>query len=250
MLAVLGALFAANVVVHLDALGFLRTGSARRACLVGIDIVVLLVLIMAGRVFPMFTRNATGVTTIRSVPVLDTAAIAAMALLTVAGVFAPDRRLTATLAGLAAVLAAARAVHWGARHSVRHPLLWILHGGYVWLTLGLLLRAAAGFGFAVPGSLATHALTVGAIGSITLGMMARVALGHTGRLIVASRAVAWAFGAVTLAAVVRVLVPLFAAGWYFVALLAAGGLWTIAFGVFLLSYFPILTGPRTDGKPG
>jgi uncharacterized protein involved in response to NO len=250
MLLVLAALFAANVVVHLDALGFLPLGSARRACLVGIDVVVLVVLIIAGRVFPMFTRNATGVTTIRSVPFLDVGAVAAMALLTVAGAFAPDTRLTATLAGIAAVLAAARAMRWGGRHSVRHPMLWILHAGYVWLTLGLLLRAAAGFGFAVPGSLATHALTVGAVGSISLGMMSRVALGHTGRPIVASRPVAWAFGALTLAAVARVLVPLFASGWYFVALLTAGTLWTIAFLVFLTAYLPILTGPRADGRPG
>ena len=60
MLGILGALFAANVVVHLDALGVMAMGSARRACLVAIDVVVLIILLIADRVFPMFTRNTTG----------------------------------------------------------------------------------------------------------------------------------------------------------------------------------------------
>jgi uncharacterized protein involved in response to NO len=89
--------------------------------------------------------------------------------------------------------------------------LWILHTGYGWLALGLLLRAFAGFDPSVPASLATHALTVGAIGSLTLGMMARVSLGHTGRALVASRPTVWAFGAITAAAFARAILPLLGA---------------------------------------
>ena len=250
MLAVLGALFGANLVVHLGALGALQAGSARRACLVGLDVVVLLTLIIAGRVFPMFTRNATGVASIRSIPSLDVLTVAAMAVLTVVDVLAPEGRLAPIASGLVGASAAARAVHWGARHTLRQPLLWVLHAGYAWLTLGLLLRAVAGSGGAVTGSLATHALTVGAVGSLTLGMMARVGLGHTGRPLVVSRAILWAFAAVNGAAVARVFVPLLAPSWYFAALLAAGTLWTIAYLVFLVVYTPILMTPRSDGKAG
>jgi len=250
MLGILGALFVANVVVHLDALGLMAVGSARHACLVAIDVVVLVILIIAGRVFPMFTRNATGVTTIRSSPLLDVLTIAGMGVLTGVDVFAAERAGAAVLAGAVAVLAIARAARWGTRHTVRHPLLWILHAGYGWLAFGLLLRAFAGFDPAVPGSLATHAQTVGAIGSLTLGMMARVSLGHTGRALVASRATVWAFGAITAAGFARVIVPLLAPGWYFTALVAGAGLWTAAFVLYLVAYVQVLVTPRVDGKPG
>ena len=250
MLAVVSALFAANLVVHLDALGVVAAGSARRACLSGVDIVVLVILIIAGRVFPMFTRNATGIESIRSIPRLDGLAIGGMALLTVLDVFAPEGRSAAVTSGVVGVLAAARAVHWGGRHSARVPLLWILHVGYAWLPIGLLLRALAAFDPAVPRSLATHALTVGAIGCLTLGMMARVALGHTGRPLVATKPLAWAFAAIAGAAAARVLVPLFAPAWYFPALVIAGALWSIAFLTYFLVYAPLLSKPRLDGKAG
>jgi uncharacterized protein involved in response to NO len=249
MLAILAALFVADVFVHLDALGLAPPGSARRACLVGLDVVVLVILVIAGRVFPMFTRNATGVTTIRSNRPLDVLAIAGMAMLTVVDAEAPETVGAAAVAGVVGIVAIARAWGWRTRHIVQHPLLWILHVGYAWVGAGLLLRALAG-AQVVPPSLATHALTVGAIGSLTLGMMARIALGHTGRPLLVSRSIAWSFGALTAAAVARVLVPVFWPGWYFVALCVAGGLWTVAFLVYLAVYAPILTSPRIDGKAG
>jgi uncharacterized protein involved in response to NO len=250
ILAILGALFAANVIVHLDALGVTTIGTPRRACLVAVDVVLIVTLIITGRVLPMFTRNATGVASIRSSPRLGALAIAGMALLTVLDVLAPDSRGAATAAGAVGILALARAAHWGTLHCIRHPLLWILHAGYAWIPLGLFLRVLASFDAGVPGSLATHALTVGAIGSLTLGMMARVALGHTARVLVASRVTVWAFGAVTGATVVRAIVPLFAPGWYFAELVAAAGLWTVAFILYLVTYMPVLSMPRVDGKPG
>ena len=250
MLAILLGLFAANAVVHLDALGLLPMGSARTACRVGVDVVLLIVLIISGRVVPMFTRSATGEQTIRSLPVLDVGVVIAMVLLTVSGAVAPDAPLTAALAGVTAVLAVARALRWGTLHTARHPMLWILHAGYGWLALGLALRAAGGFGAPVPASLATHALTVGAIGSLCLGMMARVARGHTGRLIVAPWAMVIAFVALTGAAFARVVVPLFGAAGYFAALIVAGTLWAGAFLAFFVTHLPMLAAPRVDGKPG
>jgi uncharacterized protein involved in response to NO len=249
MLGVLGALFAANVVVHLEALGVMATGAARHACLVAVDVVILVILVIAGRVFPMFTRNATSVTSIRSIPSLDVLTVAGMAALTLLDVLVPERAVTAATAGAVGALSIVRAAHWGSRHTARHPLLWILHAGYAWLALGLLLRALGRL-VPIPGSVATHALTVGAIGSLTLGMMARVALGHTGRALVASKPVVWAFGAITMAAFARVVVPMFAPGWYFGTLVATAALWTLAFLLYMVAYFPILLMPRVDGKPG
>lgn len=250
MLGVLAALFAANVVVHLEALGVLASGAGRHACLVALDVLLVIVLIIAGRVFPMFTRNATGVTTIRSSRTLDVATIAGMVLLTVVDAIDRTSVVASALAAVVGVLAAARAARWGSRHTLRTPLLWILHVGYAWIPLGLLLRAGARF---VPGatdSLATHALTVGALGSLTLGMMARVALGHTGRPLVAPKLVAWAFALVTAAAFARALVPLVWPEGYYRSLLAAGALWAASFLAYVIAYAPMLLAPRADGRDG
>jgi uncharacterized protein involved in response to NO len=246
MIAVLSALTAANVVVHLEPAGVVPPGSALRASLAAVDLVLLMISIMATRVFPMFTRNATRVDSIRSIASLDVGSIVAMFLLLVADAFTPDSVVVRWIAGTAAILTAARAWHWGARHSLRHPLLWILHTGHAWLVIGLALRAVP----AVPASLAWHVLTVGVIGALTLGMMARVALGHTGRLLAPSAAMPFAFCAINAAVAVRVFVPLLMPSWYLPALIVAGSLWALAFGIYLVVYAPILVSPRVDGKPG
>jgi uncharacterized protein involved in response to NO len=249
MIAVLVALWFTNLTIHLDVLGWLP-GWRRRGALVAVDLVVLLSIVIAGRVVPMFTRNATGMTTIRSHPRLDVAAVVSMALLSICDLARPDSGAATLLAAAAAVFAAARAVHWGSRHVGREPLLWVLHVAYTWIPVGLALRVASHVTPAVPAVLAAHALTVGAIGGLTLGMMARVALGHTGRALHAPRSMTVAFALITLAAVVRVLGPLVDIRAYRASLFASGTLWTAAFALYLLVFAPILTAKRLDGKPG
>jgi uncharacterized protein involved in response to NO len=250
MLGIVAVLSAANAVVHLDALGFMPVGSARRALLVAIDVVVFLSLVIAGRILPMFTRNATGKAVTEAAPSIEALTLASMAALTAIDVFVPDSAFARLGSLFVAALAAVRAARWGTRHTGRHPLLWILHAGYGWIVVGLALRAAPLLGFAVTGSSAIHALTVGAIGSLTLGMMARVALGHTGRPLVASRAMTIAFGLVSLGAVVRVFGAFVAPASYASTLWVAGAAWVGAFAIYLVAYCPILTAPRVDGKPG
>jgi uncharacterized protein involved in response to NO len=249
MLGVLAALFVTNAVVHAEALGLVPLGFGQRANLAGVNLVSLVMLIMAGRVFPMFTKNATGVTSIRSVPWLDATTVGAMGLALALDVAAPTSDVTALAFGAAGTLAFARSVHWGARHSGREPLLWVLHAGYAWLCLGLISRALA-VELAVPSSLGTHALTVGAIGTLTLGMMARVALGHTGRMLVAPRPMAVAFLAINLAAAVRCFGPLVVPASYLQVLVVSGVLWMLAFAIFVVTYAPILIRARIDGRPG
>jgi uncharacterized protein involved in response to NO len=249
MIVVLAALWLCNLVIHLDGLGVLP-GLRRRGSLVAVDVVVAVILIMAGRIFPMFTRNATRVESIASTPALDVAA-----LLSFAAVIAADAADLAAPAlpvvlALAAALAAARTLRWGARHSLPHPLLWILHVGYLWIPLGLALRAASSLTARVPPSAGTHALTAGAIGGLTLGMMARVSLGHTGRPLVAPRAVVAAFYAITAAALLRVFTPIAAPSLYPASLQLAGALWTFAFAAYLVTYAPMHFAPRPDGKAG
>jgi uncharacterized protein involved in response to NO len=249
MLALVGAMFAANVAIHFDAIG-IAPGIARRACLVGVDLVVLTIVIIAGRVVPMFTRNATGVATIRSSPPLDAFAIAAVAVTALLDVVAAGTRAVGVAAAVAAVLTAARATGWLTPRVFRHPLLWVLHVAYAWIPVGLALRAVAAFNPAIAAPAAVHALTAGAIGAATLGMMARVALGHTGRPLVAPRPVAWGFAAITAAALLRVFVPIVHPGWYAASLVASGALWSAAFLAYLVCYAPILGRPRIDGRSG
>jgi uncharacterized protein involved in response to NO len=249
IVAILAALFIANLTIHLDALGMLP-GWRRRGCLIAVDIVVLLIGIIAGRTFPMFTRNATGLSSIRSIPILDALTVGAMALLVILDAAAPDLAFTAIVSGIAGALGAARTTRWGARHSLGTPLLWVLHAGYLWVPVGLALRAISALAGGIPASIGTHALTVGAIGTLTLGMMSRVALGHTGRMLAASRLVVASFVLVTSAAIVRVSGPLVGVAYYRTTVFTAGALWTGAFAFFLFAYARVLVSPRVDGKPG
>jgi uncharacterized protein involved in response to NO len=248
VLAVVIALWLANLAVHLDANGLLP-GWQWRATLGAIDLVILLILLFSARVVPMFTRNATGEASIHNRPVLDVATVAAMAGLTVTDVAIPGTTAAPVLAAAAAALALARSWPWGMRYTARHPLLWILHVGHAWIIVGLGLRAAAELTSRVPAAAAIHALTVGAIGCTTLGMMARVSLGHSGRPLVPPVPVALAFAVLTAAAVVRVLGAL-SISIYPVALYVAGALWSIGFAMFTVVEAPILVRPRVDGRPG
>jgi uncharacterized protein involved in response to NO len=251
MLGVVGLLFAANLAVHLDALGVLP-GWQLRGSHAGVDVVVLLTAIIAGRVLPMFPRNATGSKRIVSVKALDVAALVAIAVYSVLDVVAPFTSAAGLVAAVAAVLVVARAARWGVLPALRHPLLWILHFGHAWIAVGLALRAASIVSVSVPSTAGTHALTVGAIGSLTLGMMARVSLGHTGRPLVVRPITVVAFVLLTLAACLRVFGPLIGTlGVSYLAWLVMSGVaWALAFALFVAAYAKILVSPRVDGKPG
>lgn len=249
MVAILASLWLANLAIHLDALGVVP--DLRRGGIVfALDVVVLLMIVIAGRVIPMFTKNATQASSVRNLPMLDKAAIIAMAVTALLDIASPDPRLGGAAAGITAVIVAMRAVTWGASRTARHPLLWILHAGHAWIAVGLLLRAAAAFTSLVPVSAANHALTVGAIGALTLGMMTRVALGHTGRVLVSSTAVTASFALLSIAAAIRVLVPIIDMGSYRMSLWVVGASWTAAFVIFALVHAPILAAPRADGRGG
>ena len=164
--------------------------------------------------------------------------------------FISSKKRKARCPPLAGVLVAVRSVRWGARHSLRDPLLWILHVGHAWIAVGLLLRALSALTAAVPASAATHALTVGAIGSMTLGMMARVALGHTGRMLTTPRPIAAAFALVVVSTVLRIFAAIAAPSQVGIALVASGVLWSVAFALYAIVFAPILFAPRVDLKEG
>jgi uncharacterized protein involved in response to NO len=155
----------------------------------------------------------------------------------------------AALCLVAALAHLARLALWQPWKTLRTPIVWILHAAYLWIPVHLALRACAELG-QVPTSAAIHALTVGAIGALVLGMMTRTARGHTGRPLAAGRAEVACYSLVLLAAIVRVFVPLAAPEHTVAAIVCSAALWSAAFGVYAVRYWPVLTRPRLDGKPG
>ena len=129
-------------------------------------------------------------------------------------------------------------------------MLWVLHAGHAWIAVALFLRAALDLGLDLPASAPDHAFTIGGIGVLTLGMMARTARGHTGRPLEATRLMTAAFTIINLAAIVRVFGPIAAPEFQVPVIGLSGLLWAVAFVLYLVEYVPILLGPRVDGRPG
>lgn len=244
---VLLAFGAANLAFHFAMAGALEV-PVRRFTQLGLDLVMFVMVVMGGRVIPMFTASARQVR-VRRVPWLEWIATGSVLALLAAGLAGLPPAALAACAGVAAVAHAARMSLWRSWATVGHPILWILHAAYAWIVAHLALRALAALEL-LPASAATHALTVGAIGGLIIGMMTRTARGHTGRPLVASRMETAAYALVQVAALVRVFVPLAAASLTLHAIACAGVLWTVAFGLFFLKFFPILTRARADGRPG
>ena len=227
---------------------------ALQALHVGIDIVLVLVTVIGGRVVPTFTSSALrplGVANAVQNRTLITAfAVAAMALITLIDVFAPDTRLAGWVAAFAAVIQVLRLLQWATWRTLRQPIVWVLHLSYAWLPIGLALKAVAllaGAGFA---AFWLHALTIGALTTMIVAVMTRASLGHTGRPLIVDPLITLAYLLLTGAAAIRVF-GLSGFGLSYPAVIVLAALcWTVAFALFVTIYAPILWRPRIDGKPG
>jgi uncharacterized protein involved in response to NO len=218
----------------------------RIALAAGLDVVLLVIAIMGGRVIPAFTNSAVTGAGARRDPWVERAALGSVILILALDLL----QLPAWWAALLAAIAhAARLALWAPWATRGRPILWILHLSYAWVVVHLALRGLAGLDLVASG-LATHALTVGVIGGLTLGMMTRTSRGHTARPLKVGAWETAAYVLVHVAALTRVLVPLiWAEGYVFLVGLSAV-LWSAAFAIFTVVYIPILTRPRLDGQPG
>ncbi len=218
------------------------------ALAIGLDVVLFVMAVVAGRVVPMFTNNGVPGAGARRVAWIERAALGSLlALLALDVLNLP--RAAAILCFAAAGFHGARLALWNPHRTLGTPLVWILHVSYAWIVAHLLLRGLAWFDM-LPMPVATHALTVGAIGGLTLGMMTRTARGHTARPLVAGRAESASYLLLQAAAVTRVLLPLAWPAGYLVGAMLSSVFWSAAFIVFVATYAPILTRPRLDGRPG
>lgn len=247
-LGLLGVMALATALFHLAELRVMSIAS-QWGLKIALAVVLFIMCVMGGRVIPMFTNNGVPGTQASRHDTVEKVALASVFLLLVCDVLTLDGRPVAALALVAAVAHLWRWWLWQPWRTWRVPLVWVLHAAYVWIPIHLCLRAAGELGL-IATSLATHALTAGAIGGLTIGMMTRTARGHTGRLLRADPYEVAAYVLVLLAALVRVFVPLLAPSLLVPAVVASGVLWSLGFGVYAVRYWPILSRPRIDGRPG
>ncbi len=215
----------------------------------GLDVILFIMSVMTGRVVPMFTNNGAPGARARRNQYVERAALGGVLLLLVADLLRVHGLPLIVLAVALAGVHAWRLALWDTRRTLHTPLLWVLHLAYAWIPIHLALRAAAEAGW-VARPLAVHALTLGAIGGLTIGMMVRTARGHTGRPLKADGFETACFALVAAAALVRVFGPLLAPQYYMASVLWSGALWSLAFLLYAVRYWPILTRARADGQPG
>jgi uncharacterized protein involved in response to NO len=238
----------ATFAVHMARLGVVAW-PARASLQVALDAILFIIAVMAGRVVPMFTNN--GVPGARAVrhPLVEKAALGGVLLLILADLLQVDAAWIGVVAIVVAFAHAARLWLWQPWRTRSTPLVWVLHVAYAWIVVYLVLHALAAWGV-VAAPLAVHALTIGTIGGMTIGMMTRTARGHSGRPLVADAVEVTCYALIALAAAIRVFGGIALPEFYRATVVLSGLCWSAGFALFTVRYWPILTRPRLDGKPG
>lgn len=248
ILGILALLSVANLLFHAAANGWIAL-SPMTPVHGAILMVTVLEGVIGGRVIPMFTRNGAPGSQPVTLAWREKASIALLAATTVAWVAGLPGVLVAAVAFAAAALNAARLLGWAPFATVRVPLLWILHLAYAWIVAGLVLLGLAALGMGSASS-AFHALAVGGMSGLILGMITRTALGHTGRLLRAGRAESAMYLLLQAGALARLCANVLPAASRDLLLLASGLAWSAAFLLYLVVYGPYLCRARVDGREG
>jgi uncharacterized protein involved in response to NO len=249
ILSKVALLLVANLLFYAGVLGLFPPGT-RAGLYTGVYMIMALVLVMARRVLPFFIEKGLGVPALQNHAWLDVASLLLFLVFWIVDVWRPDSAPVAALAILLFLLHGMRLAGWYRPGLMRVPMLWVLFLAYLALVLGFALKAAVLL-FGLSPMLALHAFTYGGIGLFTLGMMVRVTLGHTGRNILEPPAtVTVMFVLLASGALVRVLLPLLDPVHHTFWIALAECFWILPFGLFLVSFLPMLLQPRIDGLPG
>jgi uncharacterized protein involved in response to NO len=243
-IAVLGV---ADLLMYLESAGFaVPAGLGWR---LGLAAIIALISVIGGRIVPSFTRNwlvRRGVATPSIAhDLVDRAALGTLHAGLVGWAIIPASLPFGALLVLAAALNLWRLARWRGGATLREPLLAILHLGYLWVVVGVALLGAAMLTDAVPEAAAIHALTAGAIGTMVIAVMTRVARGHTGRPLTADRVTTLIYLMLTAAAASRVAAA-FAGGSSMSLLGVSAVLWVAGFALFAASYGPMLVTPSVS----
>jgi uncharacterized protein involved in response to NO len=243
ILLILALMLAGNLTFYLGVFHRLQNG-VFLGLYFGLYLILALIFKMARRVLPTFIeRGVDHPVRLKNWRWLDLSSLVLFLLFAIADLVTPNGPPVALLAGLLFVLHGIRLAGWHTPDLWKKPLLWVLYLAYGSLGAGFALKAAV-YVFGISPYLAVHAFTVGGIGMMTIGMMARVSLGHTGRNVLNPPAgVFWMCAILFAAAIVRVLFPLLNHAHYAVWIGLSQTLWIVAFSIFLSVYAPILVRP-------
>jgi uncharacterized protein involved in response to NO len=250
ILSKLVLLLISNLLFYLGALGLVADG-VRWGLYSGLYMLIALVLVMARRVIPFFIEKGTnkGVV-VRNWKWVDVTSLVLLLLLWICDVFTVYDLLVSLIAILLFVVHIIRMTGWHTVDIWNRPLLWVLYLAYASIVSGFLLKSLE-YWLAISPFLSVHAFAYGGIGLMTLGMMSRVILGHTGRNILEPPPVLfWCFVLLLAGTVVRVVFPLFNNDLYVYWISLSQILWIASFVVFLVVYTPMLITPRIDGRDG
>lgn len=243
VVALVALLFAGNVAFHLEAHFH---GASVYGIRIGMAVVVMLLSLIGGRIIPSFTHNWMVRENPGRLPVsfnrFDMIVVAIGALALAIWIASPDGRIAGTVLGIAGLMHLVRLSRWAGDRTLRERLLTILHVGYFFIPLGFLLNSASAFGL-VEDSAGIHAWMAGAAGIMTLAVMTRATLGHTGNALTATAATQAIYAAIVVAAVARICAVIHPAQ-SGVLLHVAATAWVVAFLGFALAYGPLLLGRR------
>lgn len=243
-------LLGANAAFYLGVFNLLDDG-VRIGLYTALYVIVALIMLMGRRVIPFFIEKGVDYpVSVRNYRWLDLSSLVLMLVFIVVEVFIVMPEYAAITAVALAILHGWRLLGWYTHGIWKKPLLWSLYLGYAWLIIGFVLKAVSHWGTVNP-MLAVHAFTYGGVGMLTLGMMARVALGHTGRdVFTPPRILSMVFLLLFAGSVSRVLMPLLVTGQYSMWIMLSQWLWIAAFAGFVIIYTPMLVKGRVDGKYG
>jgi uncharacterized protein involved in response to NO len=243
-MVVLVVLILGNIVFHAEVL---LKGSADYGIRIAISAVVLLISLIGGRVVPSFTNNWLARNNPGRSPVsfsrFDMATIVSSALSLVLWIAAPTHLVTGTLLLMVGCMQSTRLVRWAGDRTFAEPLVLVLHVGYAFVAAGFLLLGLSLWSALVPVTAGIHAWTAGAVGLMTLAVMTRASLGHTGQPLRAGRATQIIYAAVLAAAITRV-VAAFSGSITLVEFASVA--WIVAFGGFLFVYGPMLAAQKPN----
>jgi uncharacterized protein involved in response to NO len=245
VLIVLGVLIAGNVVFHVEAA---ITGAANYGTRIGVAAILGMIMLVGGRIVPSFTHNWLARQKPgrmpRSFGRFDAVALAVAVIALAGWVVAPDHGATGLALLLAGALHAARLARWAGDRTIGDRLVLVLHVAYAFVPTGFVLTGLATLWPAVPATAGIHAWTAGAVGLMTLAVMTRATLGHTGRRLEAGMATQLIYLLALAGAVARCVAPFVPT---IAVLHAAGFLWTLAFIAFTVVYGRFLLQPRAVG---
>ncbi|PSU87734.1 NnrS family protein [Photobacterium kishitanii] len=240
-----------NVKYHLMVLKVIPD-DLKATALATLTIIAAVVLVVGGRVIPFFTSRGTKTATITRISVIEYAALIPIWILLIVTIYpgVVSSSLLAIVYIIAAVTNLIRFCRWRSNKAIRVPLLWSLHAAYLSLILGLAWLGGSYLNNNMSPTIGIHLIAIGGIGAMILAMMARVSLGHTGRKLQVGRWMTIAFmslfGSLLTRTLLVVLMPISVLDAYVISAI----LWVIAFTIFTVIYFPVLTRARVDGHPG